>query len=68
MRVTIEGVKRSLLARVQNPMGRLCGCAPTCWCQRSRLGRALRWYVPIGHRAVDPMEKRDFAERGDRST
>lgn len=54
MRVTIEGVNRSLLARVQNPTGRLCGCAPTCWCQRSRLGRALRWYLPIGHRAVDP--------------
>ena len=37
---------RSLLTRIHNPYDRRCGCNPTCWCKRSRLGYAFRWYVP----------------------
>ncbi|HEY1480664.1 MAG TPA: hypothetical protein VGF46_11570 [Gaiellales bacterium] len=37
---------RTLLQRVHNPRGRTCGCASDCWCQRSAVGRALRWWVP----------------------
>ena len=36
----------ALLQRFHNPTGRRCGCPPECICQRSVLGRAVRWYIP----------------------
>ena len=57
--VEARGSQRSVLARIHNPRGRRCGCAPLCWCQRTPLGRALRWYLPIGHHAVSAEWKRD---------
>lgn len=51
--------QRSVWARIHNPRGRRCGCAPSCWCQRTSLGRAFRWYLPIGHQSVSSVWKRD---------
>jgi hypothetical protein len=36
----------SIVGRLHNPKGRRCGCPSECICQRSRIGRALRWYIP----------------------
>lgn len=35
-----------VLQRVHNPRNRNCGCDPQCWCQRTAVGRALRWWFP----------------------
>lgn len=37
---------RSLLQRLPTPGGRECGCDPECWCRRTALGRAVRWWFP----------------------
>jgi hypothetical protein len=37
---------RSLLARVHNPRNHACACLPSCWCRRTRIGYAVRWYTP----------------------
>jgi hypothetical protein len=36
----------AIVRRLHNPRGRVCGCDPDCWCQRSALGRAVRWWFP----------------------
>jgi len=61
--VVAHGSQRSLLARIHNPRGRRCGCSPECWCQRTALGRAFRWYLPIRHHSVSAEWKRERAER-----
>ena len=35
-----------LLRRVHNPRNRECGCDPDCWCRRTALGRAVKWWFP----------------------
>ena len=37
---------RTLLARIHNPRNRQCGCDPDCWCQRTTIGRAVKWWFP----------------------
>jgi hypothetical protein len=37
---------RSLAQRVHNPRGRECGRDPDCWCKRTALGRAVKWWFP----------------------
>jgi hypothetical protein len=37
---------RSIVARIHNPHNRQCGCSAECWCQRTALGRAFRWWFP----------------------
>ena len=57
---------RSMLQRLHNPKDRVCGCIPECFCQRSRAGRLLRWYLPRGvHKSVPPEYKqaREFRQR-----
>jgi len=60
-----------LVARIHNPAGRELHCQPGCWCRRSVLGRAVRWYIPIRHFEVPDVwrvpETRDgrAAESGD---
>ncbi|MEA2507208.1 MAG: hypothetical protein QOH48_1826 [Actinomycetota bacterium] len=39
-------MSRSMLSRIHNPRGRECGCDPDCWCQRTALGRAVKWWFP----------------------
>jgi len=36
----------TVVRRVYNPRLRECGCAPDCWCQRTRLGQIFRWWFP----------------------
>jgi hypothetical protein len=46
---------RGALSRLHNPRGRVCACLSSCWCQRNRLGTALRWYIPARfHQLPDP--------------
>jgi hypothetical protein len=39
-------IERTLLQRIHNPRGRTCGCDPDCWCRRTALGRAVKWWFP----------------------
>jgi catechol 2,3-dioxygenase-like lactoylglutathione lyase family enzyme len=39
-------VSRSLVARIHNPHGYVCACDPDCWCRRTALGRAVKWWFP----------------------
>ncbi len=37
---------RPLLHRIHNPRNHVCGCTADCWCNRTRLGRAVKWWFP----------------------
>jgi hypothetical protein len=37
---------RTLPQRLHNPRNRRCDCDPSCWCKRTALGRAVRWWFP----------------------
>ena len=37
-------VERTLLQRIHNPHNRHCGCDADCWCRRTALGRAVKWW------------------------
>jgi len=39
-------MKRSILDRLHNPRNREFGCDPDCWCRRTALGRAVKWWLP----------------------
>jgi len=53
-----------LLDRLYNPSSRRCGCPPECVCQRTALGRAFRWYIPVRfHTPLIGDEKRALAAR-----
>ena len=55
-----------ILTRLHNPRGRECGCLPECWCQRTAMGRAFRWYgryLGLRHKSVTPEWKRAEFER-----
>ncbi len=41
-----EGVARSLLQHIHNPLNRECGCDPDCWCRRTAFGRVVKWWFP----------------------
>ena len=56
-----------VLRRLHNPHGYTCGCAPDCWCRRTAIGRAVRWWFPgryfgLHHTSVSPDWKRRQAE------
>jgi hypothetical protein len=36
----------ALLIRLHNPRGRECGCDADCWCRRTAVGRAVKWWFP----------------------
>jgi hypothetical protein len=40
-----DGVERGWLARLQNPGNDACACLSDCWCKRTKIGYALRWYT-----------------------
>lgn len=42
----ISIVSRSRIQRVHNPRNHECGCDADCWCQRTTLGRAVKWWFP----------------------
>jgi hypothetical protein len=35
-----------VLRRIHNPRGRECACDADCWCRRTALGRAVKWWLP----------------------
>jgi hypothetical protein len=37
---------RSLIERIYNPRNRTCACDPDCWCRRTAVGRAVKWWLP----------------------
>jgi hypothetical protein len=39
-------MEQTLLQRIHNPRNRECGCDPDCWCRRTALGRAVKWWFP----------------------
>jgi hypothetical protein len=41
-------VSRSVFQRVHNPRNRECGCDVDCWCRRTTVGRAVKWWFPAG--------------------
>ena len=67
-------VGRRMIARLQNPCSHTCGCLPSCWCYRTWLGYAIRWYTPRRfHRLPRPFRIADALKRrppagGGRST
>jgi hypothetical protein len=38
-------VERSLVMRIHNRHNYECGCDPDCWCQRTAIGRLVKWWV-----------------------
>ena len=43
---TLDGMGRSVVARLHNPGNHECACLPSCLCQRKKIGYAVRWYTP----------------------
>ena len=39
-------MERSLIQRIHNPRNFVCGCDPDCWCRRTAVGRAVKWWFP----------------------
>jgi hypothetical protein len=39
-------MERSLRERVRNPFNWACNCTPDCWCNTTRWGYWLMFYVP----------------------
>jgi hypothetical protein len=52
---------RTVVQRIHNPRNRACGCDPECWCQRTRLGRIVRWWFPGRYLGL-PHKSRHTAE------
>jgi len=57
---------RSLLQRIHNPRNQACGCVPECWCNRTAVGRLVKWWfngrlIGLEHKAVSPEWKREQA-------
>lgn len=55
--------ERTLLQRIHNPHNLTCGCAPDCWCNRTMIGRVVKWWfngrvIGLHHKAVSPEWKR----------
>ena len=42
----VDGLTRGWLARLQNPGNQACACLSDCWCKRTKIGYAIRWYTP----------------------
>jgi hypothetical protein len=40
------GVAGRVIQRIHNPRHRECGCDPDCWCRRTAVGRAVKWWFP----------------------
>ena len=40
------------LRRLPNPRNRECFCDPDCWCGRTALGRAVKWWFPARYFGV----------------
>ena len=45
-RPRLNTVNRSAIQRIHNPRNRECGCDADCWCRRTSVGRAVKWWFP----------------------
>jgi hypothetical protein len=36
----------TVIRRLHNPRARECGCDADCWCNRTALGRVVKWWFP----------------------
>lgn len=52
-------MSRTLVQRVHNPRGRTCGCDPQCWCRRTRVGRAVKWWFPARYFGIHHLSAHD---------
>ena len=56
---------------IHNPRNRECGCHPDCWCRRTAVGRAIKWWSParfigLHHKSSATAEwKRQRARRSE---
>jgi hypothetical protein len=39
-------MEQTRLQRIHNPRKRECACDSDCWCRRTALGRAVKWWFP----------------------
>jgi len=69
-------VSRSLLAVIHNPRNRTCGCDPDCWCNRTAVGRAVKWWFNgrlfgLQHKStfgdMTPDERREWKRKQSQS-
>jgi len=59
-------MERTLLARVHNPGNHACACLSSCWCQRTKIGYAIRWYTPGRlHHLANPFGFADVIDSPD---
>jgi hypothetical protein len=58
--------QRSFLAKLHNPMDLGCTCLPECWCQRTRLGRLIRFWVPSEYHRLRPRQTEAIPGEGSR--
>lgn len=66
---------RAVLQRIHNPHDRSCGCDADCWCNRTAVGRAVKWWFParwfgIHHKTtfineMTPDERAEWKRRQD---
>lgn len=45
-RPRLKTVSRGLIQYMHNPRNRECGCDADCWCRRTAVGRAVKWWFP----------------------
>ncbi len=38
-------MSRNLIARLHNPHDSVCACDPYCFCNRTMIGRAIKWRI-----------------------
>ena len=65
-------MEHSILRRIHNPRGRECGCDPDCWCQRTALGRLVKWWFPgryfgLHHKNAELEQWKQAAAAGDQT-
>ena len=59
-------MERTLIQRIHNPHNYECGCDPDCWCRRTTIGRAVKWWFParwFGIQHTNRVEMLDFAKK-----
>ena len=57
-RATINTVERTLLQRIHNPRGHVCGCDADCWCRRTPIGRLVKWWFPARRFGIHHTNRR----------
>ena len=64
----VSSMERTLLQRIHNPRNRTCVCPPHCWCNRTAIGRLVKWWLPEARLGVRHRPPRRLTERQVRGT